>query len=70
VVEIDGTFLGGKDRAGGDDKASALGMVERTDDVQACQIPARDRRHILPIVSQWVVQDSRVMTDEARVCHT
>jgi transposase len=38
VVEIDETFLGGRDRMGHDDKASILGMVERNGDVVTRQI--------------------------------
>src|ERR1700722_15969324 len=39
VVEIDETFLGGKDRQGHDDKARVLGIVERGGDVLAQQVP-------------------------------
>ena len=67
VVEIDETFLGGKDRRGHDDKASVLGMVERNGDVLTRQIADRHGRQIMPHVAQWVVDGSRVMTDEAKV---
>jgi transposase-like protein len=67
VVEIDEAFLGGVDRQGRDDKAVVLGMVERDGDVLTRQIADRHGRHIMPQVSTWVIQGSRVMTDDARV---
>lgn len=67
VVEIDETFLGGRDRQGEDDKASVLGIVERNGDVLTRQIADRHGRQIMPHVAKWVVQGSRVVTDEARV---
>jgi transposase len=67
IVEIDETFLGGRDRRGHDDKASVLGILERSGDVITRQIADRHGRQIMPQVSTWVIEGSRVMTDEARV---
>jgi hypothetical protein len=67
IVEIDETFIGGRDRQGRDDKATVLGFVERDGDVFSRQIPDRHGRHIMPQVAAWVRQGSRVMTDDARV---
>jgi transposase len=68
VVEIDEAFLGGRDRIGHDDKAVVLGMVERDGDILARQIAGRHTNQILPQVKRWVVEGSRVMTDDALVC--
>ncbi len=67
VVEIDEAFLGGHDRAGHDDKAVVLGMVERDGDLVTRQIAGRHTNQILPQVKRWVVEGSRVMTDDATV---
>jgi len=64
IVEIDETYLGGRDRRGENDKASVLGMVERKGDVIARQIADRHGDQILPQVKKWVVEGSRVMTDD------
>jgi transposase len=65
VVEIDEAFLGGRDRAGHDDKAVVLGMVERQGDVFTRQVGGRHSNQILPQVKKWVSEGSRVMTDDA-----
>jgi transposase len=67
IVEIDETYIGGHDKRGQNDKASVLGMVERGGDVLTRQIADRNGDMIMPHVAQWVVQGSRVMTDQARV---
>ena len=67
VVEVDEFYIGGKDRQGENDKASVLGMVERKGDVLTRQIPDRQGSHIIPHVRRWVVEGSRVMTDDAQV---
>jgi transposase-like protein len=65
IVEIDEAFLGGRDRAGKDDKAIVLGMVERDGDVFSRQVAGRHSNQILPQVKKWVRERSRVMTDDA-----
>jgi transposase len=67
VVEIDEMFLGGRDLRGQDDKAVVLGMVERSGDVLSRQVADRHSDQILPQVKRWVVEGSRVMTDDAPV---
>ncbi|MGD9657471.1 MAG: IS1595 family transposase [Methylocystis sp.] len=67
VVEIDKAFIGGKDRQGQDDKAVVLGMAERHGDVVTRLVAGRHGRHVMPQVTTWVVEGSRVMTDDARV---
>lgn len=67
IVEIDEAFLGGHDLRGQDDKAVVLGMVERKGDVLARQVADRHSSQILPQVKRWVVEGSRVMTDDATV---
>jgi transposase len=64
VVEIDETFIGGKDKQGHDDKARVLGMVERNGDVLAQQVPDLTNRQVMPRIRRWVVEGSRVMTDD------
>jgi transposase len=67
VVEIDKAFIGGKDRQGQDDKAVVLGMAERHGDVVTRLVAGRHGRHVMPQVANWVIEGSRVMTDDARV---
>jgi transposase-like protein len=67
IVEIDETYIGGRDRQGQDDKAIVLGMVERDGDILSRQISDKHGRQIMPQVATWVKQGSRVMTDDARV---
>jgi len=70
VVEMDEAFIGGKDKRGQGDKAVVLGIVERgrkghEGEVVARHIPSRKERHIYPQVANYVVQGSKVATDEA-----
>ncbi len=67
IVEIDKAFIGGKDRQGQDDKAVVLGMAERHGDVVTRLVAGRHGRHVMPQVTTWVIEGSRVMTDDARV---
>ncbi len=67
IVEVDKAFIGGRDRMGQDDKAVVLGMVERQGDVVTRLVAGRHGRHVIPQVTTWVVEGSRVMTDDARV---
>jgi transposase-like protein len=67
IVEIDEAYVGGRNRHGENDKASVLGIVERDGDLVTRQIADRHTRQIMPHVARWVVEGSRVMTDEARI---
>lgn len=67
VVEVDKAFIGGKDRAGEDDKSVVLGMVERGGDVITRHIRDRSARSVIPSIMTWVRHGSRLVTDEARV---
>jgi transposase-like protein len=66
IVEVDKTFVGGKDPKGKDDKAIVLGMIERGGDVLTRIIPRRTRKHIIPVMLRWVEEGARVATDEGR----
>ena len=70
VVEMDEAFIGGKDKRGKDDKAVVLGIVERGRDGQDGEIvtrhiQSRAERHIYPEIANYIVQGSKVATDEA-----
>ena len=67
TVEIDKAFIGGRDLRGHDDKAVVLGMIERNGDVLTRQVAGRHGNHVLPQVTTWVLEGSRVMTDDAVV---
>jgi transposase-like protein len=76
-VEMDETFVGGKNKnrhrdkkvpkskgRAHIDKTPVLGMVERGGKLVACVIPDTSQRSITPIVLQRVNQDAVVYTDE------
>lgn len=63
TVEIDETFIGGKDKLGEDDKAIVLGMIERGGDVVTRVVPARTKAHTLPHIVRFVKEGSRLHTD-------
>lgn len=65
IVEIDKTFIGGKDKRGKGDKAVVLGMTERKGDVVTRVIKDRSERSVLPHVKEFVREGSWVATDEA-----
>jgi transposase len=65
MVEIDKTFIGGKDELGEDDKAVVLGMVERGGDVITRHVMDRSARSVAPHIVKHVREGSRVATDEA-----
>lgn len=67
TVEIDKTFIGGKDKAGQGDKHIVLGMVERKGDLIARVLPGRTGAVVIPHIAKWVREGSRVMTDTAPV---
>jgi hypothetical protein len=66
VVEIDKAFIGGKDRAGHDDKAVVLGMVEREGDVITRVIPDRSAATVGTEIIENVTPGSRIASDEAK----
>jgi len=67
VVEIDETFIGGKDpgmRGAVGDKHIVLGMIERQGDVVTRVIDGRSYGELIPHIKKFVGDGSRVMTDE------
>ena len=64
TVEIDETFIGGKDTAGHDDKAVVFGIVERNGDVLTRHVQMRSKAHIIPHVVTYVKPGSKIYTDE------
>jgi hypothetical protein len=66
VVEIDETWVGGRDRKGFEDKAIVLGMIERGGDVVTRVIPTTHNWEISPHVYKHVDKGAHVMTDEGR----
>lgn len=64
IVEIDETWIGGKDRRGENDKSQVLGMVERDGEIITRVIPDRSARSILPHVKKFVKAGSYVATDD------
>jgi len=66
-VEIDKTFIGGKDKQGHDDKAVVLGMKEREGEVVTRHVASRRGNNVIPHVYDWVRPGARVMTDTAKV---
>lgn len=67
AVEIDKTFVGGKDKRGQEDKAVVLGMVERDGDIVTRLLPDRHSGTVIPQIRNWVQEGSTVYTDEAPV---
>lgn len=66
-VEADKAFIGGKDKAGHDDKHVVLGMVERGGDVVLRSIANRRWEQVMPQILTHVAPGARMMTDEAHV---
>ena len=64
TVEIDETFIGGKDEAGKDDKAVVFGIVERNGDVLTRHVQMRTKAHIIPHVVTYVKPGTKIYTDE------
>ena len=67
VVEIDKTFIGGKDRLHFQDKKTVLGMIERRGDVITRHLRERTQTEVIPHIETWVRKGSRIMTDKAPV---
>ncbi len=65
TVEIDETFVGGKDKIGHDDKAVVFGIVERNGDVLTRHVAMRTKDHIIPHVVSFVKPGSKIYTDKA-----
>lgn len=70
VVEIDHTFVGGRDPQGYDDKHIVLGMIERNGDVIARVVPSTENWEVTPHVYKLVDKKARVFTDQARSLRT
>jgi transposase len=66
VVEVDETFIGGKDKAGHDDKKIVFGMVERQGDVLTRVITDRRGKTVIREIRNWVQEGARIATDEGR----
>jgi transposase-like protein len=67
IVEVDKTFIGGRDRMGEDDKSVVLGMAERRGgDVITRVIPDRTSRSVMPLIQRWIRQGGRIRTDQAQ----
>lgn len=66
IVEADTTLIGGRDKAGQDDKAIVLGMVERDGEAVTRVIGGYAETDKLPHVYKWVRPGSRIVTDEHR----
>ena len=68
-VEIDETYVGGKDnvmgRPGKDSKKTAvLGMIERDGNVMTHIVPDARRATLIPIIKKYVEKGARVSTDQ------
>lgn len=64
TVEADETFIGGKDKAGEDDKSVVFGILERGGDVVTRHVIDRTAKTLVPHVMSFVKKGSRVHTDE------
>lgn len=67
IVEVDKTFIGGKDKIGQSNKAIVLGMAERGGEVITRIIGSRNIDDVIPELMKHVRDGSSVATDEARV---
>lgn len=65
IVEVDKTFIGGKDKQGQDDKTVVLGMHERGGEIMTRVIPDRTSKSVIPHVLRNVRPGAWVATDEA-----
>lgn len=74
TVEVDETYVGGKDRNrhaskrkegyGGKGKAAVLGMLDRDGDLIAKHVPDTEKKTLLPILHAAIAKGSTVCTDE------
>lgn len=65
-IEIDKAFIGGKDKAGFDDKAIVVGMVERGGEVITRIVDNKTSAEVVPHILSNVKAGSTVYTDEGR----
>jgi len=66
TVEVDKTFIGGKDPGDQiDDKSVVLGIVERGGDVVTRHILDRTARSVVPHIVRFVKPGTKINTDEA-----
>ena len=66
VVEVDKAFIGGKDKAGHDDKHIVLGMIERKGEVLTRIVKSRRIKDVVPTIQEWVQEGSRIYTDKGK----
>ena len=64
MVEIDETWIGGKDQLGIDNKTKVLGMIEREGEVVTRLIETRSGAELIPHIKQFVKKGSKVSTDD------
>lgn len=64
TVEVDETFIGGKDKMGEDDKAVVIGAVERGGDVVTRHVVDRTAANVVPTVKRFVKEGTVLNTDE------
>ena len=65
AVEADHAFIGGRDKAGQDDKAIVLGMTERNGEVMTRVVPSYKSADIVPHILTNVKAGATIYTDEA-----
>lgn len=65
-VEMDETFIGGRDKQGEDDKKIVVGIIERGGDLITRQLPTKEGWLIHMLMDQWIKPGARVFTDSAR----
>jgi len=65
-IEMDETFIGGKDKRGQEDKMVVVGMIERDGDLLLRQAPSREGWFVHMIMDTWIKPGARLFTDEAR----
>lgn len=64
AVEIDETFIGGKDKRGFEDKTIVMGMIERGGEVVTRVVDNRYLKTVLPIIRASIPEGSRIITDD------
>lgn len=78
VVEVDETYIGGKESnkhkwkrqpgmQGGKGKEAAIALVERDGKVRSVHVPAVDAKNLRPVLSAQIDHKSYLMTDDANV---
>jgi transposase-like protein len=64
IVEVDKTYIGGKDKMGKDDKTIVLGMVERDGDVITRIVDDKRGTTVVPHILENVYQGTSIASDE------